>query len=319
MPTPPPTYVELSTGDTDFPTVKGYIKSQGYEKGITPEDRAWRQITYQVFDREDHDYPTAGHQADLFIDALKGFTQTGLITSWNLSKYVAPHRYPLNRILWCVDARATHAGVAAPADRLHETNYVVIQARYDRIPYAIGTGTDPDVDGNYGNSIIGTAGEGGLGTVLPYVTVRTSRGTKTYKIDVSSLKSSDDADSVLPRQGFPYNIGLITYHLTYHRVPWIGQDFNTSLTGTTNLNSIWGFPAGTLKFEGAEAEPTGIGKGLFGYDVTADVTWNPVGWNKTIPAGKVNGETVTFIDDDTVFPYTPVDYSILELTTEAGP
>jgi hypothetical protein len=71
MPTPPPTYVELSTGDTDFPTVRGYIKAQGYEKGITPEDRGWRQITYQVFDREDHDHPTAGHQADLFTTLFR--------------------------------------------------------------------------------------------------------------------------------------------------------------------------------------------------------------------------------------------------------
>jgi hypothetical protein len=44
MPTPPPTYVELSTGDVDFPTVRGYIQAKPYEKGITPEDRAWRQI-----------------------------------------------------------------------------------------------------------------------------------------------------------------------------------------------------------------------------------------------------------------------------------
>jgi hypothetical protein len=307
---PLPTKITLATGDLTYPNVDGYISWQGYEKGISENGQGWRVIKYQVFDLTNAD-PTAGRQADLFIDALMGFSHVDTLTNWNLSKYVSAHRYPQNPLLWCIDARATHSGVGAPADLLHETNYVEIYARYSRIPYAIGAGTDPAVDGNYGNSVIGTLGDGGM--VLPYTTIRTSKGTKTYRINRSSIKSADDADAVLT-QDFSIEVPLVTYHITYHRVPWVGQDFNTALFRTTNSASIWGFPAGTLKFEGAEAEPVGIGQGIQGYDVTADVTWNPFGWNKAIPASKVNAETVTFTDDDTKFPYFPVDYSILELT-----
>jgi hypothetical protein len=294
----------LNTGDLTYPTVTAKIKATPYEKGITETDMTWRSMTYQVWDLVD---VVAGRKSDLFMDALKGFTNPGTLTAWTLDKYVSPHRYPTNTKLWCVDARATHMGVARPAPNLHETNYVEITARYERIPYAIGTAdsTDVDLGSNLNTSRLGD-------NVYPWVTIRKSKSSKTYRISRSSLKSGDDADSVMG--DFQIQIPIITYHLTYHRVPWNGDDFDDILFGTTNNASVFGKAAGTLRYEGAEADPTSIGRGETGYDVTVDLGWNKFGWNHDIPLTKVNGEKVVFQDDETKTPYIPADYSVLELT-----
>lgn len=297
----------LNTGDVTYPTVTAKIKAMGYEKGITESDMTWRTITYQIFDLTN---VLAARKSDLFIDALKGYTSAGIITAWDVSKYSAPHRYPTNTMLWCVDARATHLGMAKPAPNLHETNYVEIVARYERIPYAIVATDGTTIEGNQNTSRLGD-------NVYPWLTVRKSKSSKTYRLNRSSLKSEDDADSVMG--DFQIQIPIITYHLTYHRVPWNGDDFDDALFGTVNNATVFGKAAGTLRYEGAEADPTSIGRGETGYDVTVDLGWNKFGWNKDIPLTRAGAETVTFVDNEAQYPYFPADYSILELTLPVLP
>lgn len=302
-----PEDVILNTGDLTHPTVTAKVASDGYEKGIDSNYVPWRVVEYQIFDLEN---VSAGHLSDLFMDALMGNTSYAPFGSFTLENYRPAHRYPGNRQLACEQVVGKHEGVGKGGDKLHETNYATIRATYRRASFSsVGTDASGYVvtpeDDNPG-AILGIDGE-----PIPYVTVRKTKGSKTITIDRSSIKS-DDSTSPMAR-GFQLTIPLVTYHLTYHKVPWNGDDFDDALFNRVNNAVIWGKAVGTLRYDGSEADPVGIGGGVMGYDVMVDVTWNQLGWNYDIPAGKDEPEKIVFVDDDTKTPYLGADFSILQL------
>jgi hypothetical protein len=307
-----PDDLTLATGDLTYPNVTATISNIGIRKGSEEDDTVWRVVVYQITDRTDW---LAAHKSDLFMDALKGQTQRVLVADFDPTKFIQPHRFPGNTRLVCRSTHATHRGAIRTGTKLQETNYVEIEATYRSLPYILDATDDADGIGYF--QVRDAEGASTLGTgPLPYVSIRKSRGSKTYGIDKGAIRSSADPDLNFERD-FQITVPLVTYHITYHKVPFLGDHWDRALFNTVNQQEIFGCLPGTLRYDGSEAEPTNIGLGIPGYDVTVDITWNPVGWNKALPAGGAVAQEVVFVDADTVTPYIPGDFSILLL--DPGP
>lgn len=310
-----PEDVTLNTSDATYPTVTAKVTADGVEAEIDEEYVLHRQVIYQVWDEAD---VKASHKADLFMDALKGLTTITSFGTFALTNYQPAHRYPGNTSLACVHVRKTIQGVHAPAPKLVETNLAYIHAIYRSLTYPV-VGIDASGYSVNGSPTWATDyGHLGLdGEPIPYVTVRKTRSTKTVTIDQSSLKSADSTSPLA--RGFPLTIPIITYYLTYHKVPWNGDDFDVLLSEKVNSLAIWGKLPESLRYDGSEAEPTGIGGGWMGYDVTVALSWNPRGWNTDIPATKDEIERIVFVDDATKTPYLTADFNILKIAATVPP
>jgi hypothetical protein len=309
-----PDDVTLDTQDPAYPHVVAKIDVDGAEKGEDEDGTLWRTVVYQVWDQlngaGDMTVGKAGHLSDLFMDSLKGVTNPQIFTGFNWSMYRQAHRYPANERLMCVAVRGQFIGARRPGPKLVETDFVRVFATYRSVPYvtSVNPATGLPTNDPY-NPVVNSLG----GVVMPYVSVRTSTSPKETTIDRSSVKSDSDPNSQFSR-GFRQRKLLTTYHLTYHSVPFLGDEWNALLHDAVNLNAIFQKDPETLLFDGAVAEPTGIGGGIPGNDVTVDLIWDPDGWNKQIPVGKVNPERVVFLADATRTPYRRVSFSSLILS-----
>lgn len=305
-----PEDVTLPTQDPAYPTVTAKVDIDGVSKSEDRDGTLRRTVVYQVWDQLSgagvKTVMKAGHLSDLFMDALKGVTAPIVFTSFNWNAYRQAHRYPGNERLVCVDVKGEPFGPRGPGNKLVETNFVRIWATYESVPYtlsAISPSGDPY------DPTVGSLG----GVAMPYVSVRTSQGVREETIPLSNIKSGFDANSTFSR-GFKKSKYILTYHLTYHKVPFLGREWNILLRDSVNNAPIWGFPAETLRYDGAVADPTNIGGGIPGYDVTVDLIEDPDGWNGMLPVGKDEAEQVVFQSAPTKNPYRLADFSVLVLS-----
>lgn len=261
-----------------------YVHSIDYlSKGID-QNGPYYQVEYQIEDWAD---------ADGFVNALLG---QGTYDGTNIQR-AGPHRHPLSSNLMC--HRAEVVGKGRPvtgSDGLPSyEGGAIIRAEY-RSPMVQGGG------GAVGPIV--ASDEPGLfhhiepseGPIL-WCTQEMDYSIETYTLTQHSY--TWDSDNKKANVPFQYDIRIMTYNLTFHRVPYLPRQAIKDCIGKLNGSTFLGAAAETVIFDGARTiREVGV-NGLISQKVMLTFRERPVSWNKFLREGSMpsNAASWDYLED----------------------
>jgi hypothetical protein len=233
-------------------------------------------------------------------NGLMGFTSyTGRTPA-----FVPPTRYPDSPNLYALNLSIRGVGQFFQGTFQCAWTSAIIEVNFGQGNFDISLNNDP----------------GGFNSFDPaqpliYATQSLDWGAQVIEVPGKALRY---AGSGVPLAvGFPKFVGVVTFSLTLHRLPYLPPGPARTIPGSVNLNPIFGCPAKTLRFDGFRTERQFNVDGSILQDATLMFAYRPeAAWDQAFNENGTSGWTTVTYNGNC--PLNLVDMSTLIPTSYLG-